>query len=208
VNDTPLLFRGEMIRALLDGKKTVTRRIINKRNSLVDGLSPKGWWNGLDFTRAWIDPGPSPSGNDGPYLKVPRIADGDEYVHRVYPRLWAYDRIWVKETFAPNAFTGGRPCYRASFVPEPHVETPKWKPSIFMPRSASRLTLEVVSVRPERVQDITEDDARAEGVSSREEFESLWTKINGKTAPWASNPWCWRLAFRIVYVPRRMLAVD
>jgi hypothetical protein len=84
----------------------------------------------------------------------------------------------------------------------------RYRPSIHMPRWASRLTLEVVSVRVERLQDITEADAEAEGLArnedfdrgpyanAREEFAQLWNSINGKRAPWVSNPWVWVITFK------------
>ena len=95
------------------------------------------------------------------------------------------------------------------------VTVPKWLPSIHMPRWASRITLEITNIRVERLQDITQEDAKAEGVdpwfpkteslkdlftngSYRNGFHELWDSINAKTHPWDSNPWVWVIEFRKV----------
>lgn len=114
------------------------------------------------------------------------------------------DRLWVRETW----------CYVGEVVPEPieciyKATDPDWQggwtPSIFMPRWASRITLEVVSVRVERVQNISEEDAKAEGVIPLEprtglyrcEFERVWDSINARRGySWDSNPFVWCVSFR------------
>ena len=131
--------------------------------------------------------------------------------------------LYVKEACCPHYFDDGRPGYRADWnrvrmrgiAPEP-----KWKRPLYMRRSESRITLEIVSVRVERVQDISEEDARAEGVprdtepcdhvrqscadigcmgrTHRASFASIWEAINGKRAPWTVNPFVWVLGFRRV----------
>jgi len=232
----PMLLSAPMVLALLDGRKTMTRRIVSPQNSLVNGWPTRkrsnglDGWPDLDLTEAWLDKGPSPAGNAGPYLKVP---GGDESVHRVYSRVHVGDRLWCKETFLALSASNGEYIYRADMTGDAVREErelkralpkscrgPHWKPSIFMPRGASRITLEVTSVRPEHVQDISEVDAKAEGTAMpdcsyigrcnsnrcprhsltpwRNGFESLWQSINGKRAgcDWASNPWVWVIEFR------------
>ena len=123
------------------------------------------------------------------------------------------DRLWVRETFhkSPDGIEYRADDNVSNYAPD---DSPKWKPSIFMPRTASRLTLEITDVRVQRVQEISEEDARAEGVeavcvaegedgagpvqqwSYVQAFAELWQTINGKTHPWESNPFCWCLTFR------------
>lgn len=239
VTERPILFSGAMVNAILSGQKTMTRRVVSIANSLVNGTSPSkrssglSGWPDLDFSKAWVDRGPSPAGNPGPYLKVP---GGDESVQRVYARVQVGDRLWVRETWRTYASldylgpgkvgSGAGVQYEAggSNVPR-HTSLlgmGKTRPSIFMPRWASRITLEVTAVRPERVQEISEEDAKAEGAALpecsyvgmcnsnrcplhsftpyRNGFERLWQSINGKRpgCTWQDNPWCWVISFRVV----------
>jgi hypothetical protein len=117
------------------------------------------------------------------------------------------DRLWVRETWC--GFTD-EPYYRATAVedgmlPE-EVADERWKPSIHMPRRASRIDLEVTGVRVERLQDISAEDCTAEGLRSflrehdavcdlRDQFRNLWESINGPES-WASNPWVWAVEFK------------
>lgn len=243
----PLIFSAPMTRALLEGRKLLTRRIVAAHNSLVNGsgLGTGLMWPLLDLSRAWIDSGPWPPGDASfrhvAHLKVPR-PDNDT-VHRVYPRYGRGDRIWTKETFSlvwpeaagdegliyDEAHPDGRPvtdreckvAYAASGDTPAWSEErdkPMWKPSIYMPRWASRITLEVESVRPERLQDITAADIIAEGVVNHDngirgerpvsvfdgqEYPDLrslwaagWNMINAKRGPWEESPWVWRISFR------------
>lgn len=208
MTERPILFSAPMVRALLDGRKTQTRHVVGHKNSLVNGGPPCmkdhpdiiAAWPNLDPNDAFVDGGPSPAGNAGPYLKVTG-RDGSR--HRVYPRIQPGDRLWVKETHRGSLAEGY--VYRAD---SPEVQASQWKPSIFMPRWASRLTLTVTSVRPERLRDISEKDAVAEGVqrsmrpglapiAASSVFFELWDSINGKRpgCAWADNPWVWVYTF-------------
>ena len=184
----PILFSGQMVNAILDNRKTVTRRIAkfnewaiaNEREyntvSLVDKLNGKsGLWVGFD------------RGIDDPvYFKSPYQPG---------------DILWVRETWMPETEEGiptGGFIYRATNNPEPDCDRPiKWRPSIFMPLRACRLFLRVVDVRPERLQEITQSDIVKEGIESGDikELAALWDKINGKRSPFDSNPWVWRNEF-------------
>lgn len=238
IRERPILFSSAMVQAILVGKKSMTRRVVSIANSLVNGDSPSkrsnglSGWPDLDFSKAWVDSGPSPAGNPGPYLKVPGV---DESVQRVYSRVQVGDRLWVKETFVSGC--GLAECKPGHWLSRPDAYSPAfiyaadravlptgvhWKPSIFMPRGASRITLEVTAVRPERVQEISEEDAKAEGTTLpvcsyagrcnsnrcplhsstpyRNGFESLWQSINGKRpgCSWPGNPWVNVIEFKVV----------
>jgi hypothetical protein len=152
------------------------------------------------------------------HFKCP-YADGDthlgDYGNGV--KQWTISplgaRLWVRETWSHDApdldtcraadedalpGTGYGPYYRATEVAP---DTLKWRPSIHMPRWASRITLEITEVRVQRVQDITDADAEAEGCLGGsmtypgQAFENLWCEIYGHES-WTSNPWCWCLSFR------------
>jgi hypothetical protein len=166
MTDHPILFSAPMVRALLAGNKTQTRRMLTR--SRVEVSAP---WALLDWQsdEAWVDPGLG----GGAYLKVPHV-DG-ETQHRVVPRVRIGDRLWVRETWAAlnfgdytptnNHISDVRFAATDSVAGLPvDVRGYPWKPSIHMPRWASRLTLTVTDVRIERLQDISEADAIAEGV--------------------------------------------
>ena len=221
MKEHPILFKSDMARAILNCQPGVwpaepidpseswkwqTRRIPTLRNSLIDGAGHSGkwwteWWSKLDWDKAWADNGPSPAGNPGPYLHVPYPPD--DTVHRIYPRVQPGDGLWVRESLRKSG--AGIVTYAADALPvmrqSESVEWP-WplsaRSSIFMPRWACRETLEVKAVRVERVRDISEDDAGAEGASLPcLSFSWLWDRINGKRpgCSWAENPWTWVIEF-------------
>lgn len=183
MRERPILFSGPMVRALLNGTKTQTRRVAMHTVC------------GVRVARLAYDPAPDV---------------------RACPYGVPGDRLWVRETFAP--FSTGGAVYRADkprFSPDAHeVVGGSWHPSIHMPRWASRLMLRITDVRVERLQDISEADAKAEGVEPiqcepaslafgtwkarfryRDAYRALWDSINGKRAEWSSNPWVWVVAF-------------
>lgn len=201
MKERPILFSGEMVRAILAGRKTQTRRVVRipERPGLV--AHPE-------------DAFPDPGLGGGGYLHVPYTSATDRYTHRVWYPYGIGTRLWVRETWCQQAcmvhgdLLPGKAHYRAAGYEVRHVDGPEkspWRPSIHMPRWASRITLEVTAVRVERLQDITEEDARAEGMhgdylsaSARDLYAALWDAINGKRHPWASNPWVWVVSFRRV----------
>jgi len=190
VKERPILFAGLMVRAILAGRKTQTRRVVNPNRAhpyhVGDTLWVRESWaiGMVEGSRAYIA-----RAERMPAGKTLADTDGGlDEVGDLTPEQsrWAEDRIG----------------------------TERWRPSIFMPRWASRITLRVTAVRCERLQDISEDDAKAEGVTTeprpgkvngqpstlcpmthRMAFVWGWDTINGKRAPWARNPWVWAITF-------------
>lgn len=188
--ERPILFNGEMVRAILSGSKTKTRRIMKPQPEMQNVFLGGRHCNSL----VWKDT----AGPDGWLM------------HNMCPYGKKGDRLWVRETWQgdPHDFAGGiTPIYAAS---DERTEA-GWRPSIHMPRWASRITLEIVSVRLERLQAISEADAKAEGclgghgsipgyaynATPNEQFWQLFISIYGKAA-WDENPWVWCLTFRRV----------
>lgn len=205
-----MLFSEPMVAALLARRKRQTRRAVTAHNSTLDGyrLGHKGalrqLWDSLDWSRARII--------GGAYFEVPSLLDPqDETWHRVRPIYTAGDEIYVKETWAPHASNPAWTHYRATPPLQPPIA--KWRASIIMPRRRSRLTLELLEVRSQWLQEISEEDAVAEGLiqsprsglwlpgncaCARWAYEVLWDSINaGRGYPWASNPPVWPLSFRV-----------
>jgi hypothetical protein len=194
-----ILFSGAMVRALLDGSKTQTRRAVKMPPSW-DCIVYADWGNGWWPYRSDDGESPNYDNNEIP-LRCPYGQPGD--------------RLWVRETWAPHPDfpeSVHRGVYRAD--PECKYDVPRWRPSIHMPRWASRILLEIVSVRVERLQDIGNVDSHAEGVTIEDRhmggycageflppsvraYRELWEQING-AGSWAANPWVWVVEFKRV----------
>jgi hypothetical protein len=207
MRELPILFSAPLVRAILADTKSVTRRPV--KPGVMD---------------VPVDPGAMASTRE-------------EYARDMLSRCpfgVPGDRLWCRETFAPfgcRTHNGDLPyetaselhctCrsgawYRADVLPGDDDSTTRWTPSIHMPRWASRILLEVTNVRVERLQDITEDDAKAEGVTPtnghpvrgsvfgcgptcREGFAQTWIDIYGPES-WAANGFVWRVAFKRIEV--------
>lgn len=209
MKERPILFSGPMVKALLAGTKTQTRRMV-KREGCQCGqwepeemcnVTPEGWQTTGHSGRWWCQC--CTSNEDA--IQCPYGVPGD--------------RLWVKETHAP--MLGGGWVYAADYSAERLKQKDArgfWKPSIFCTRQASRITLEIVSVRVARLQDISEADAVAEGIEpvqmptdevmfldyleqgamlarSVSSYATLWASINGPGS-WALNPWVWVVEFQ------------
>ncbi|MBR7929450.1 hypothetical protein [Burkholderia ambifaria] len=225
MKERPILFSGPMVRAILGGQKTQTRRIAIPKRSYIDfiGGGPK---DGPD----WNDP--ACWGFEDPNTGLWWALRGDEQCYQLpCPHGHVGDRLWVRETWAqPVALDPGPTVYRADYpacVPKEFENVPgaaeiTWKPSIHMPRLASRITLEITGVRVERLQSISEADAISEGIEVFEtddpdlqgmwrdysedglasgnpigSFLTLWDGINAARGyGWEANPFVWVLEFR------------
>lgn len=201
--ECPILFSGPMVRAILDGRKTQTRRVIKPQPPFgcgyeINGANSHALCRSIDRPEVWVAP-------------TARSKDHRLPCHYGQPG----DRLWVRETFHPNLVLpiedrpAGDFIYRADQTNGVSTYSAQWKPSIHMPRLASRITLEIIGVRIERVQEISEEDAEAEGldavhsdmgvVSAREHYKELWDNLNAKRGfGWDENPWIWVLEFRRV----------
>lgn len=206
-----IIFNAEMVKAILDGRKTQTRRIV--KNVMLD--------NGI-----WLKkPTKTRSGTITHVLDAPK--------HNLCPLGKAGDRLWVRETWMPDAprdgtwgdveFYGCKDS-QLSMIPERFRKSEYcihraswggdeligWTPSIHMPRWASRITLEITDVRVERLNDISNDDAKSEGcwygrgggvpdkaITPSNQFPTLWEEIYGDGS-WSSNPWVWVIEFKKV----------
>jgi len=228
MKERPILFSGEMVRAILNGQKTQTRRVCK----LQPTRDIYGWWiltadegkpflvNGqacsvlktteVDDLRAALQSLPCPYGVPGDRLWVRECFGFTAQWPLSYQRQWLAERSpWL-----PGNITMA---YRAD---EPEGNW-CWKPSIHMPKIYSRITLEIVNVRVERVREITEDDAREEGIiipdymagtvrlphggapvlrtSYGSRFADLWDRINAERGyGWDTNPWVWVIEFKRV----------
>ncbi|EBN8270436.1 hypothetical protein ACLH7T_001756 [Salmonella enterica] len=196
-----MIFNAEMVRAILDGKKTQTRRPIKWKQTRFTEIAER------DDGSLW------------PWAEDCERG-GDIWFACPYGEIG--DRIWVRETFRVHSRATDvatlvyRASVRNSWTEQTHrvpiavcdkQATPeKWTPSIHMPRWASRITLEITDVRVERLNDIRECDAKAEGGQTEctligdkyyPGFRSLWKSIYGEES-WAANPWVWVIEFKRV----------
>jgi len=183
MKDHPILFSSPMVRAIIEDRKTQTRRVIAPTQPRADGMWPAG--------------------------RNP--VDDSHYGH-------PGDRLWVRETWAQDLDC--EVFYAADHLNKPST-IEKWRPSIFMPRRISRITLEITDIRVERLQDISEEDAIAEGIfqfgnlgfygydekgtpgkhcfdTPKATYRALWNSINGKKpeCSYKDNPWVWVLMFK------------
>ncbi|EPV2319284.1 hypothetical protein ACV247_003300 [Pseudomonas aeruginosa] len=203
--ERPILFNDQMVRAILEGRKTVTRRVVKPQP---------------DFLGSMVDP-------NTPF----KTLDAGLHARITCPYGEPCDRLWVREAWAadaqvdaiaPRDLSQGEPIwYPADFSVRQTgcsmISKGRCRPSIHMPRWASRVLLEITAVRVERLQDISEEQALAEGVhgepcdharqacsdigcwgdTAKGAFGFLWEQLNGAGA-WQANPWVWVVEFKRV----------
>ncbi|HIE4749367.1 TPA: hypothetical protein ACXNE8_002696 [Pseudomonas aeruginosa] len=243
MKERPILFTGPMVRAIIEGRKTVTRRVM-KYQPHEDASVTVGNYNVTVVDRhGEQQPGPEAFGA--------WWSDGERGC--ICPHGQPGDQLWVRETWTDVNMCGAPAlAYRADedirdLMEEPgflddrgafnyddprvkpypfacwyaELDQARWRPSIHMPRWASRILLEVTAVRVERLQDISEEQAEAEGTQGcvpycqspydsdgapacdcmnltyKESFQALWSSING-AASWDANPWVWVVEFKRV----------
>lgn len=204
--ERPILFSGPMVRAILDGKKTQTRRVLKPQPDFSEGGGC--WYPTVPISLTGRATGALHYANESHFRRGAPID--------FCPYGQAGDRLWVRETW--RCFGGREYEYQREQKAIVYAATAElidsgpWRPSIFMPRWASRLTLEIVSVRVERLKDISHEDAVAEGCYriepceayphgnswGRAGYAALWQSINGKTGPksWDENPYVWVIEFK------------
>ncbi|WP_151721037.1 hypothetical protein [Acinetobacter ursingii] len=212
MKERPILFNTAMVKAILEGRKTQTRRVINEKTlKSLDLGNQLGECYELDHPK---------SKECG-------------YILSFCPHGQVGDRLWVRETFCmgrieedDNPFTWPKDLYVDNYEGEDAypiykemVESEKissedvcWTPSIHMPRSASRILLEITKIRIERLNDISSDDAKAEGfdysthpsaieigyaIGAKTNFRFTWEQIYGQNA-WNKNPWVWCITFKVI----------
>lgn len=206
MKERPILFSAEMIRAILEGRKTQTRRVIKQAIGKPDHVD-----NGIAYFVTDHQCGVE-SWQSEQTLACPYGQPGD--------------RLWMRETFRLRADQDHKPpsqdwwksgaWYQADGNCEPSGcggGSGKLRPSIHMPRWASRITLEITDVGVQRLQEISESDAMGEGAGAtaplheewdgdpdqyRKRFRELWDSINAKRCPWDSNCWVWCISFKRV----------
>lgn len=194
MKERPILFSAPMVRAILDGRKTQTRRVVKPQPHDTHEIECGIYHPTVIDRHGEEDAGPPIFGAysmDGEWgCKCPYGQPGD--------RLWVREAFGTCDSYVPHVF------YRADGEAPNHDF--KWKPSIHMPRWASRVTLEIVSVRVERLQGINRGDAMAEGcpfpnmareTDPRTWFVDLLESING-AGSWEANPWVWVIEFKRV----------
>jgi len=239
MKERPVSFDGGMVRAILAGRKTQARSVIKpqppatclyERNGEVYiGMilrDQPSVWGDKSYWRYGAEWGARPDMTQ-PFPTCPYGSPGDRlWVRETWGAVWPdIDREYALEEckieyradLPPDRtdYPGGWPADEARGNPD----APKWRPSIHMPRWASRITLEVTGVRIERMQDISKHDAIAEGIqwseafpegyvhpgsrrgfgSAQQAFRSLWDSINAKRGySWDSNPWVWVVEFEVI----------
>ena len=209
MTDRPILFSGSMVRAILEGRKTMTRRVLKPQPEI---LSPEGVWRWAFRNNGFV-------GATGTHLETFKEIAEHHYKMQPKDHLWvreAWRAIYFEDDYKPSELLHDEPIY---YEADKYIrctqrlmdisDIGKKRPSMFMPKWASRITLIVKDVRVERLQYISEEDAKNEGAEPilvppdggsepyREGFHTLWDSINGKDKDkcWDANPYVAAISF-------------
>lgn len=202
MKERPILFSTDTVKAILEGRKSQTRRMVK-----LPGMDP----NEVEFQRLFPD---------HLYHYTHEFWTTNRTHRKNCPYGQPGDRLWARESFRqPNPLGKPRYYYKADDITEGLSHLFRYKPSIHMPKAAARIWLEITEVRVEKLQDISKEDAEAEGVqkitvsgtdhwkrydgyqllasSPVVSFWSLWAMINGEES-WEQNPWVWVVCFKVL----------
>ncbi|HEY4292104.1 hypothetical protein [Luteibacter sp.] len=206
IRELPILFSAPMVRAILEGRKTVTRRVVNPQpDFVVDGIAAR------------TTPDDMRLGRLGKVIRCPCGKPGDRlYVRETSFRMPHPSDVGLTPNDLPRTWqaacdVAGQVLYRADMESRTASlimsDGERWTPSIHMPKDRARIWLEVTGVRVERLQDISEEQARAEGslshfveLSTIPGFTAIWDSLAKPGTRWADNPWVWCVEFRRVAV--------
>ncbi len=221
MKERPILFSAPMVRAIMTGQKTQTRRDVKPQPTFPIIIA------GDPHTHRFQFPGREPITESGMMRNCPYGQPGDRlWVKESYrfpesldadaPSLIGemaidagYKKPWCPTQWEADGSMSSLSEWRGFMTPPAIAKPGKLRPSIHMPRWASRILLEIVSVRLERLQDISESDCIAEGApggpgaipgyaynaTPMEHYRHIWTSINGQ-ASWDANPWVWVVEFK------------
>ena len=185
MKETGLMFKAPLVRAILEGRKTQTRRVVKRLPLRINGDT-----NSMEVDVANIE-----NGNFAKKIRCPYGQPGD--------------RIYVRETFSQHP-EWGQLAFRADGEEFEDADgwlwEPKWQPSSQMPKKLARIWLEITGVRVKRLQDISTEDCISEGLNTtlreydaevnlRDQFQELWESTGGD---WDANPWVWVIDFRVL----------
>ncbi|HFG1039689.1 TPA: hypothetical protein ACGEHF_003611 [Klebsiella pneumoniae] len=217
-----MIFNADMVRAILDGRKTQTRREVKLNLDIASLATTYDWATSLaaNHYQGLTEEQIQQKAESLRGVIHPVILGNGQMVSIICPHGKPGDRIWVREAFRVHSRATDvatlvyKASERNSWTEQTHrvpvavcnkPATPeKWTPSLHMPRWASRILLEITGVRVERLRSMSQDDARAEGVIAASgpmeaglAFRELWDSIYGEES-WKANPWVWVIEFKRV----------
>ncbi len=199
MSERPILMNTDMVRAILEGRKTVTRRVVKLKyeNTHLEMRTDKYGTRLIEVQ------------NEEPGVTTVKNPDGTT-THRLLaciekePPYKLGDILWVRETWCESLGQAGKYFYRAYAGPRDEMKEyahsfNNWRPSIHMPREAARIFLRVTDVRVERLQDCGNMQAKDEGCTCSSQFARLWDSTvkpaDRATLGWEANPWVWVISF-------------